>query len=325
MTESRKIPTVESGTKLEGYTITRVLSVGGFGAVYLARDGSTGDSVAIKEYLPRNLAMRATDGHVTVQSELDRDAFTGGLKCFFEEARILAQINHPNVVNVRNFFRANHTVYMVMDFYDGHALDKELSLAGGRLKEKNIRRLFAYIAAGLREVHLQKMLHLDMKPANIYLPVNGPPLILDFGAARQLAQHGGGNFAGMYTPGFGAPEQYKSDMPQGPWTDIYATGATMYACMGGKGIPAANNRLVEDGYKKAVNVFKGLYSVELLNLVDRCLILDINERLGSLAQLQKILLTAPASGIPRVSNTQSVPNDDNGGLLVGIKNLFRRK
>lgn len=323
MSEKRKISTLESGSKLEGYSIVRTLAVGGFGAVYLAREGNTGELVAIKEYFPRNLAARAVDGHVTVQSDLDRDSFAGGLKCFFEEARILAQINHPNVVNVRNFFRANQTVYMIMDFYDGHALDHELSLGNGRLEEKELRRLFAYITAGLRAVHLHKMLHLDIKPANIYLPVGGLPIILDFGAARQFAQKDVSNFAGMYTPGFGAPEQYKNNMAKGPWTDIYALGATMYVCMGGQGIPAANKRLEQDKYEKAANKFKGIYSPELLNLVDSCLILDIHERQSSLATLQKVLLTLPVAGIPK--SISQIKKSKGSGLLDSLKNLFWRK
>ncbi len=298
MTETdKRLNALPPMTRLEQYTITRTLSIGGFGIVYLAEAEQANDFVAIKEYFPSSVAMRAENGvDVTPQSDLDEDLFAAGLKCFFEEARLLATINHPNVVNVRNFFPAHDTVYMVMDYYDGHGLDKELSVLKGMMTERRIRTLFAHIASGLREVHMKRMLHLDIKPANIYLPRRAPPIILDFGAARQSVQVDGRHLVGMYTPGFAAPEQFKGHARnQGPWTDAYALGATMYASMDRATPVSSDKRVQGDTLIPAGTKFKNLYSPELLELVDACLALDIQQRIGSMNAILKGLMARPSS------------------------------
>ncbi|WP_434779377.1 serine/threonine protein kinase [Neisseria sp. Ec49-e6-T10] len=309
-----------ANTQLENYTIMYPLSVGGFGVVYLAKDCKTNDLVAIKEYFPSALCKRVEGSNdVTVQTELDADLFTAGLRCFFEEARLLSNINHPNVVNVSNFFRANQTVYMIMDYYEGNGLDKYLANMTGLMPEKRLRTLFAYIASGLREVHLKHMLHLDIKPANIYLPQATAPIILDFGAARQSVQVDGRQLVGMYTPGYAAPEQYRSDWPQGPWTDVYALAATMYACMG-RGVPyPADKRLQQDHLVPAIKRFSGKYSNELLQLIDSCMILDLSKRQSSMSVVQKALLTRPAQW---GTASETIDMDKKEGFFSGVKKLF---
>ncbi|MCD5361629.1 serine/threonine protein kinase [Chromobacterium aquaticum] len=289
MTQSNPQTALPAGSRLGEYTIVRQLSVGGFSVVYLALDDQD-NKFAIKEYLPRNLALRDDDGQVTVPHELDREAFNLGLKCFFEEGRILSGISHPTVVRVINFFRANQTVYMVMEYADGRSLVRELELAGGRLEERRLRKWFAALLSGLREVHLQRLLHLDIKPANIYLRRNGAPLLLDFGAARQTLSRRDKHFASMYTPGFAAPEQYEKDAPLGPWTDIYALGACLYACMGGGTPQVSKERKESDRLQPASKAFRHLYSPELLELTDQCLALPPDERPATVAGLQKRLM-----------------------------------
>ncbi|QEL56597.1 serine/threonine protein kinase [Chromobacterium paludis] len=288
MTQSSKQTPLPAGSRLAEYTIVRQLSVGGFSVVYLALDDED-RKFAIKEYLPRNLAERNAEGEITVPQELDRDAFNLGLKCFFEEGRVLSGISHPTVVRVCNFFRANHTVYMVMEYTDGRSLGRELELAGGRMQERQIRKWFAALLSGLREVHSQRLLHLDIKPANIYLRRNGVPLLLDFGAARQTLTRNAKHFAAMYTPGFAAPEQYEKDQPLGPWTDIYAIGACLYVCMGGDTPQAAKERAVNDKLTPAGRAFRHLYSRELIELCDRCLALAPNDRPATVLEVQKCL------------------------------------
>lgn len=276
-----------AGTRLEQYTVVRSLSSGGFSEVYLALDQHD-RKYAIKEYLPLVMAGRRDSHNVTVLNELDRDAFKLGLKCFFEEARILAAIQHPNIVRVSNFFRANQTGYMVMDYTEGRPLAKEIELTPRGIAEPRLRRLFAELIGGLREVHLQHLLHLDIKPANIYLRRNGTPVLLDFGAARQTlgrAQHLGS----MFTPGYAAPEQYDAQGKLGPWTDIYALGACLYVAMGGDKLQAADLRLKQDKIVPASKAFARFYSPQLLALVDECLGLDPLTRLASLSEMQKRL------------------------------------
>lgn len=289
MTQSSQLTALPVGYRLAEYTIVRQLSVGGFSVVYLALDDAD-RKYAIKEYLPRNLAQRDEEGMVTVPHELDRDAFNLGLKCFFEEGRILAEISHKSVVHVSNFFRANQTVYMVMEYADGRSLGRELELAGGRLEERRIRKWFAALLSGLREVHLHRLLHLDIKPANIYLRRSGYPLLLDFGAARQTLSRRDKHFASMYTPGFAAPEQYEKDQPLGPWTDIYAVGACLYVCMGGSTPQAAQQRLQADKLVPASKLFRHYYSKELLELTDQCLNLAPDARPSTVLAIQKRLL-----------------------------------
>ncbi|MGL6070570.1 serine/threonine protein kinase [Craterilacuibacter sp.] len=274
------------GFKLDQYTIVRELSSGGFSRVYLALDCHD-DKYAIKEYLPQSLASHTAEHQVMVNNELDRDTFRIGLKCFFEEARVLAGIKHPNVVQVSNFFPANQTVYMVMSYASGRSLVREVELSGGALPEARLRQIFALLISGLREVHRHHLLHLDVKPANIYLKRNGTPVLLDFGAARQHALQHDKRFISMYTPGFAAPEQHQAKGQLGPWSDIYSVGACIYACMGIGGPPAANVRT--DAVLPALAPAGRIYSAELLSLVTQCMALDVEARPGSLMQVQKVL------------------------------------
>lgn len=305
MTQSSQQTALPPGYRLEGYTIVRQLSVGGFSVVYLALDDED-RKVAIKEYLPRHLAERGDNGRVSVSHEMDQDAFNLGLKCFFEEGRILAEVHHPNVVHVSNFFRANQTVYMVMEYADGRSLGREVELAGGRIEERRLRRWFAALLSGLREVHTRRLLHLDIKPANIYLRRGGQPLLLDFGAARLTLTQRDKHFAAMYTPGFAAPEQYEKSPSLGPWTDIYAVGACLYVCMGGRTPQVAKERVVDDKLVPAVRAFRHDYSRELLELVDQCLALSPDERPPSLLAIQKRLMeTAYSAPEPRSEPVQA--------------------
>lgn len=289
MTQSKQ-SALPAGFRLEEYTIVRELSSGGFSQVYLALD-QYDRKFAIKEYLPLDMTQRLPDGGVTILDELDRESFRLGLKCFFEEARVLADIQHPNIVRVASFFRANNTVYMVMEYTEGRPLGKELELSEGRLSEVRIRKLFAELIGGLREVHQKQLLHLDIKPANIYLRRNGSPVLLDFGAARQTVLRPGQSFAAMFTPGYAAPEQYDAKAKLGPWTDIYGVGACIYSMMGGGRLQPANERLLDDQYFLTRKALTNYYSPPLLGLLDRCLQLDAEQRLDSLTLLQKALLS----------------------------------
>jgi serine/threonine protein kinase len=161
-----------------------------------------------------------------------------GLKSFFEEGRSLAQISHSSVVSVLNFFRENETVYMVMNYLEGATLQDFVITARELKKQKvfresTIRSLFDEILRGLRIVHQHKMLHLDIKPANIFITDDNRAVMIDFGAAREVLSKEGNFIRPMYTPGFAAPEMYRRDSSMGPWTDIYAIGACIYACMQG--------------------------------------------------------------------------------------------
>jgi eukaryotic-like serine/threonine-protein kinase len=281
-----------NGLEIAGYLIDSKISSGGFSIVYLAHD-EDGKAVAIKEYLPATLATRA-EGELapTVKPE-HIGTYRAGLRCFFEEGRVLAKVFHPNVVKVINFFRANDTVYMVMNYVVGRSL-QELVLKfrdeGHQevLSELFIRETFFYIMHGLREVHLNKMLHLDLKPANIYIRRDGSPILLDFGAARTTLTADTAKFFPMYTPGFAPLEMYKKS-EIGPWTDIYSLGACMFACMAGIPPQAADSRVKKDKMDAAYKALRGIYSDELISLVRWCMKMDAQARPQSVHQLQKAL------------------------------------
>ena len=239
-----------SGTVVGGYQVIKKLAAGGFGVVYLCED-SERKLVALKEYLPSSLAERSP-GELTPRVKPEKQPlYRLGLKSFFEEGRSLAQISHTSVVSVLNFFRENETVYMVMNYLQGDTLQDFIVTARDLKRDKvfresTIRSLFDEILRGLRIVHQHKMLHLDIKPANIFITNENKAVLLDFGAAREVLSKEGNFIRPMYTPGFAAPEMYRRDGTLGPWTDIYAIGACIYACMQGYPPNDAPQRIEKD-------------------------------------------------------------------------------
>lgn len=276
------------GYHLGDYVIDRRIGGGGFSLVYLAFD-MDGQPVAIKEYLPGGVVRRGDQGTVHPVSVDKESSFRYGMKCFFEEGRSLAGIRHPNVVKVVNFFRANDTVYMVMKYEQGKTLQRHIVGNDEPMRESFLRRVFIQLLNGLREVHAHKILHLDIKPSNIYIRANGSPVLIDFGAARHALSQ---DFmqSPMYTPGFAAPEQYKNRDRLGPWTDIYSVGATMYACMTKAPPPPADERQEKEKLTPLIKSHSGLYSKDLLELVDNMLMLEYTARPQSVFSIQKQLI-----------------------------------
>ena len=277
------------GYQLENYRIASVLSCGGFSIVYLAYDEND-QPVAIKEYLPSHLALRLEGDELPTIDEANVAAFRYGMRCFFEEGRALAGLSHPNVVRVLNFFRANETVYMVMRYERGRTLQEHILARRGRMKEAFIRQIFSELLNGLREVHRNKLLHLDIKPANIYIRNDRTPVLLDFGAARQTLSQETRKLNAMYTPGFAPPEQYRDRSQLGPWSDIYAIGASLFSCIAGAAPQAADQRLEKDRYAASTRLWADRYSRPLLETIDWCLELDHMKRPQSVFALQKVLL-----------------------------------
>ena len=234
-----------AGYQLDEYRIEHQFSLGGFSIVYLATDPA-GQFVAIKEYLPNSLALRGEGEIKPTISEEHLPAFRYGMKCFFEEGRALAKLSHPNVIRVLNFFRANDTVYMVMEYERGRTLQEMIQKNRAIITENFIRNVFTKLLNGLREVHSHKLLHLDLKPSNIYMRNDYTPVLIDFGAARQTLATDTPMLKPMYTPGFASPEHYKQRELLGPWSDIYSVGASMYACIAGSAPQAADSRCEKD-------------------------------------------------------------------------------
>ncbi|MBK6295515.1 MAG: serine/threonine protein kinase [Rhodoferax sp.] len=297
-------------TMIGGYRIIRKLAAGGFGVVYLAIDGE-GQQVAVKEYLPSSLATRAP-GALLPQVQAEKlSLYRLGLKSFFEEGRSLAQISHASVVSVMNFFRENETVYMVMNYLEGAALQDFIITARDQkqpkvFRESTIRSLFDEILRGLRIVHQHKMLHLDIKPANIFITDDNKSVLIDFGAAREVLSKEGNFIRPMYTPGFAAPEMYRRDASMGPWTDIYAIGACIYACMQGYPPNEAPQRLEKDRITTALARLRGVYSDNLIEVVEWCMSLDPLSRPQSVFALQKELSREGERRYTKLSVTEKV-------------------
>ena len=273
-------------TAIGGYRVIRRLAAGGFGVVYLAVDGD-GQKVAIKEYLPSSLATRSPGELAPKVPPEKLSLYRLGLKSFFEEGRALAQISHASVVSVLNFFRENETVYMVMNYLEGASLQDFIVTARDLktqkvFRESTIRSLFDEVLRGLRIVHQHKMLHLDIKPANIFITDDNKAVLIDFGAAREVLSKEGNFIRPMYTPGFAAPEMYRRDSSMGPWTDIYAS-------MQGFPPTEAPQRQEKDRLSLSLAKLRGVYSDNLIEVVEWCMALDPLSRPQSVFALQKEL------------------------------------
>ena len=314
-------------TVIGGYRVVRRLSAGGFGVVYLAVDNE-GQQVAVKEYLPSALTMREPGELVPHVAPEKLSLYRLGLKSFFEEGRSLAQISHPSVVSVLNFFRQNETVYMVMNYLEGATLQDFIVTARDLKKQKvfresTIRSLFDEILRGLRIVHQHKMLHLDLKPANIFITDDNKAVMIDFGAAREVLNKEGNFTRPMYTPGFAAPEMYRRDSTMGPWTDVYAIGACIYSCMQGYPPNDAPQRLEKDRLTLSLTRMRGVYSDNLIEVVEWCMSLDPLSRPQSVFALQKELSREGERQYTKLSVSERVRLQFDNMLTDTKKNIKR--
>lgn len=279
-----------NGTYLDGYRIDKTLGGGGFSVVYLAHEMATRERVVIKEYIPNRLARRCNDQSVVPKTEQDASRFNRGRMLFFQEASALATLKHPNIVNVLSFFRANGTVYLVMEYQEGKNLQAYLSARRGNLSEKFLRTVFPPLLDGLEVIHSKDLLHLDIKPGNIHIRPGGQPLLLDFGAVHGFPQSRQSQPGQIISPGFSPIEQYETSGYVGPWTDLYALGATMRACIEGKAPPAAKARHEREQMKSARSLYHKRYSRSLLRAIDWAMEVDPLLRPQTVADFRVALL-----------------------------------
>jgi serine/threonine protein kinase len=285
---------IQPGYQLHWYEIREILGQGGFGITYLAYDRNLAHEVAIKEYLPVDLATRATDGSVIPISHDHVERYRWGLDRFIEEARTIGQFKHPNIVRVRNVFEANNTAYMVMDYELGESLQEILSRRKV-LDEPDVATVLYPIIDGMKLVHAHGFIHRDIKPGNIFIRVDGDPVLLDFGSARQAMEQSRANLTSLFSKGYAPIEQYNSQEEQGPWTDIYALGATLYRAIAG--VPPADavdrssaiSIAGRDTYVPAAEVGAGRYAQSLLEAVDYAMKFRRQDRPQSIAEWQQVL------------------------------------
>ncbi|CAD6872211.1 serine/threonine protein kinase [Methylomonas fluvii] len=280
---------LQSGTIIDQYMIERELAHGGFSSVYLARQLADQIQVAIKEYLPRKLAHRTWNNLVVPNNEEAKTLFMRGRALFFEEAKVLAMLKHHNIVDVINFFQANDTVYMVMTYDYGITLDKILHKRSLPINEAFLLTVFKLLLTGVEAVHEKGLVHLDIKPANILIRSENDPLLLDFGAIRKITLDPQRNRAKVLTNGYSPIEQYDNNGNLGPWSDLYAVGASMRACLDYKIPQPSPDRIKQDDLAPAVKAHKRHFPEYLLKAIDWAMAVFPENRPQSVAELQQAL------------------------------------
>ena len=283
------------GYLLQEYRIRGILGHGGFGITYLANDERLKMKVAIKEYLPQDIALREGQFNVVPKSEQDLECYQWGLDRFLDEARTLGRFNHANIVRMMRFIELHGTAYLIMEYQEGKTLKKYLHAHGPTLDEAMIGRIFLPILDGLRLVHQDGMLHRDIKPDNIYLRAGVNPMLIDFGSARYSLNERSRSLSVIVSAGFAPFEQYSSGGNQGPWSDVYGIGASIYSCITGGPPPEASERgasLLDgdpDPYIPAAEAAYGNYSENLLKCVDYSLAFRPKDRLQSAWKFHRVL------------------------------------
>ena len=280
---------LQTGTVVDEYIIERELAHGGFSSVYLARNRATQVQVALKEYLPRKLAHRTWNNDIVANSEESKKLIAHGRALFVDEAKILAKIKHPNIVEVVNFFQANATVYLAMVYGYGITLDKLLKDKKIKISEKWLVKIFGELLDGLDLVHKQNILHLDIKPANLLIRPGSNVLLLDFGAIQTFPQAKVKNTAYILTKGFSPIEQYQAKGILGPYTDIYAVGASMRSCLDFNVPLQAPDREKGEEFPLAKDVYAGKFNPRLLEVIDWAMEIKPTERPQSVQEFQDAL------------------------------------
>lgn len=302
-----------AGERIADYEIGEVLGEpGSFGITYCATDVHLKRQVAIKEYFPGDYACRLPDGTVAPRDESKRSTFEWGLERFSEEARTLAQFDHRNIVKVlRLVADVNGTAYIVMELVKGRTLESMVE-GSGPMEAVAFTPIFTQLLDGCAAIHGIGILHRDIKPSNIIVTAAGAPVLIDFGAARDLALQKKSGFTAIVTDTYSPPEQYSREQPQGPWTDIYALAATAYYALSGGPPPPSTARAIGDSTTPAVQAAAGRAGPKLLKGLDWGLALKAQDRPQSIDQWRKTLELEPAAAAPSGPG----PRLDRRGVLM---------
>ncbi len=302
------------GFNLMEYRIERVLGQGGFGITYLATDVHLNAQVAIKEYLPEEIAFRAGDRSVSPNASRHRDRYRQGLESFLGEARTLASFRHPAIVRVARFFEAHRTAYMVLEYEQGSPFKQWWPQHAEHLGEAGLVELLLPLLDGLAAVHAAGFLHRDIKPDNIQVrSADGRLVLLDFGSAGQ-AVAAADQGAVALTPGYAPIEQYGLGQ-QGPWTDVYAFAATLYWAVSGHKPPDAEMRAASPGaYTPAERAGAGRYGTAFLRAIDWALQPDPQERPQSAADFRRALC---ADHVASLDLSEALQRGDGAGDAEG--------
>ncbi len=266
---------------IEEFRIVRVLGTGSFGVVYQCDNTYLDETVAIKEFLPTDLASRMPNGRIEPLSPATSEAFNWALDRFLQEAKTLWGLGRPaphrNIVRVTRFRELNGSAYMFMEFERGRPFSALLE-ERGTLPLAELRAIIDPLLDGLERVHSGGIVHRDIKPANILIRSDGSPVLIDFGSARYVATSGERSVFATYTPLYAALEQHQDVGEQGPWTDIYGLGATLYRAVTGMPPKSASQRLLSDPQVPAAELCRGRYPESFLQAIDGACELDPGKR-----------------------------------------------
>jgi serine/threonine protein kinase len=273
------------------YRIARVVGAGGFAVTYEAEDLHLRRKVAVKEYYPIDYGDRDATMRILPKSEVHLTTFEGGRANFLEEARTLARLEHPSIVRVLRVFEANSTAYMVMHFEEGHSFETWLTRLHRAPMQQELDAIIAPLIDALDRIHSARILHRDIAPDNIIIRPDGSPVLLDFGAARRADAPLGRGLTGVIKAGYSPPEQYTSNCRlQGPWSDFYALGGTLYRAVSGRAPDEAMLRLDKDRMAAAAKAANGKYRPGFLRAIDACLKVRHSDRPQSVKTLRSLLL-----------------------------------
>ncbi len=296
------------------YRLESVLGAGGFGMTYLAYDTNLEKKVAIKEYLPVELAVRTLDGVIVPINSGTEYNYSWGLDSFLQEARLLAKFSHPNIVAVSRYFEANGTAYMVMNYESGLSFSQLLKRIP-QPDESLLMRVLMPLLEGLQAVHEAGFLHRDIKPSNIFIRDDGKPLLIDFGSARLAIGDVTRTLTSVLTPGFAPLEQYSKEGNEGPWTDVYSLAAVMYRAVTGDNPPDVVTRLKEDVVMQSLIAARERFSVGFLHAVNRGMETDEKKRPQTVPEW-RAMLTGEAFVAPTPSAVKNASTLLDDGDIV---------
>jgi serine/threonine protein kinase len=293
---------LKAGTRLAEFEIVGLIGEGGFGIVYLAYDHSLDRKVALKEYMPTALAERQGGTQVRVKSQRNAETFSAGLRSFINEARLLAQFDHPALVKVYRFWVANGTAYMVMPYYQGITLKESLRRRNGAPDEAWLKLVLAQLLDALHTMHGRQCYHRDISPDNVLMLSDTTPVLLDFGAARRVIGNSAQTLTVILKPGYAPIEQYAEvpNLKQGPWTDIYALASVVYFAISGHTPPPAVARVISDPLVPLSQIADGRYSEDFVRGIDIALSLKPDDRPQDIPSFRALIgLTEADSRSPR--------------------------
>jgi serine/threonine-protein kinase len=303
------------GKVLRGiYRIDGYLSSGGFGNTYVATNIEFNERVAVKEFFMKGVSQRDDNqSTVSISNTANRNSFLEQKDKFKKEARRLRHLNNPHIVKVYDLFDENGTSYYVMDYIDGENLSERLKRTGKRMSQKTVNEILLQILDALKTVHEAGFWHLDLKPANIMLDKSGNVKLIDFGASKQFDVQKGGATTGTaisYTNGYAPREQMEQNYDKfGPWTDLYALGATLYKLLTNSNPPLPtdiDDDMSED--KHEALPFPATISKDMKGLVLWMMSTNRKKRPQSIEEVERFMKNKPSNATEQESPATGYSN-----------------